>query len=295
MNTLIEGKFGHGSIHQPIRRKIKKALRKSIVASTSPVNWDKGYDVRDTIGPITIKNQGTSSSCGGQAGSYFIEIHRRLNKLTEGAVSAKSIYAPIHYPNGGTTINDLERQIMSQGANLEASVPSYDAYGAPLSEIMMQDTSWQTDKTRSDAFTRAGYTPSDIADDIDTVAANISTWGAVLFEVKGQNGHIPSWLSSTPPAPMPSTGEPYWYHFMAGVGYKMINGKKAIICLQSWGNVGDNGVQYLTEDFFNGGGVVDAFTLIPNAQISPLPSNHSWAATVLRWWRALFKLPVTVN
>ena len=287
MKILVEDKFGHGAVKiNPIRRKLRKLFRPK-VAGGVPFDWTKGYSVLDTIGVISIKNQGTSDSCGGQSGAYFLEIQRRLRKIQEGAISAKSIYAPIAYIGGGTTIPRLEQELCTVGAALEASVSSYDALGQPLSESMMIEQSWVTPAVKSDMLTRAGYTPYDCADDIDTVAAAVQSYGAVLLEIGGSNNG--SWLSYRPMPP--ATIE--WRHFLCAVGAKMIDGKKAIIVANSWGTtVGEGGFQALTEDYFNGGGVIDAFCLIPDQYILSLPPSMGVWQSVLNFFRALWKLPI---
>jgi len=64
---------------------------------------------------------------------------------------------------------------------------------------------------------------------------------------------------------------------------------KGIIALQSWGEeVGSKGLQFFSEEYFNSGHILDAFTLIPNTHIAPLPTNNSWWAVVLRMWRSLW-------
>lgn len=299
MKTLVENKKGHGAIYHPVVRSLTKLLRRKrskLAMATAPYDWSTPFDIRTTIGQIAIKDQGTSFSCSGQAASYFLEIQRRRKLINEGAISAKSIYAPIAFPGGGTTVSELEAQIASHGANLELTVPSYDAYGAPLSELMITDMSWETSALKTDALIRSGYTPFDLTIDIDIIAENIKTWGACILEVRGQNGHTPTWLSSTPSAPVPDNGNEIWHHFLVAIGSTMLGGKKAIIVLNSWGTtVGENGEQYVTEDFFTGKGVVDAFTFIPNTEISPAPTNMSLWAMILRWWRALRGLPAVVQ
>lgn len=292
---LAENKYGHGAraIH-PIHRALVKSTRPAL-GKASIFDWTKGYDVRDTIGPISIKDQGSSSSCSGQAGSYFLEIQRRLQKINEGALSAKSIYAPIAYVGGGTTVVALTTQIASVGANLEHKVPSYYVTGEPLSEAMMIEKSWETDQTNLDALLRAGYTPYDIGEGIDEVACAVRDWGGVIMEIQGQNGKVPGWLSSTPTPPTPltwwqkttSNHSDIWTHFMVVVGARMVNEKKMVIALNSWGtSVGDNGSQYFGEDYFNSGFILDCFTFIYDTHVSPLANNTSiWSAIAL-WFKA---------
>ncbi len=284
----MEQNFGKGARSiNPIHRKARKLFRKKVGRATI-FDWNKGYDVRDTIGTIAIKNQGVNNSCGGQSGSYFLEIQRRLRNIHDGAISAKSVYAPIAFIGGGTTIPYLEDQISIRGAELEASISSYNAYGEPLTESMMIEQSWITPAIKQDMMTRAGYTPYDCADDIETVANAIQSYGCAIIEVKGQNNG--TWLKPMPLPPVGKNG--IWHHFLCVIGAKMVDGKKCIIALNSWGTVqtnglpiGDNGVQYISEDYFNANGVVDAFCLIPNQYITSLPSTMSRWQILLRFFR----------
>lgn len=287
MKNAIEGKFASGARPiNPLRRKVKKLLRQKVAKGFS-FDWTKGYDVRDTIGQIKIKNQGTNFSCGGQSGSYFIYVQRQLQGIKEGEVSAKSIYSPIVYPGGGTTIDMLEKQIAGAGANLENDVKSYDAYGNPQPEYMISDKSWITPSLMIDALKRAGYVPYDIKDDIDSVANAIEVYGAIIWEIVGQNNG--TWLSAYPQPPVKTNKNEKWHHFMCGIGAKMINGKKTIIALQSMGEeYGDHGIQYFTEDYFNSGYIADAFTFIYGKNINPDINNTSFFANVIRWFRTFY-------
>ncbi len=284
MKTLIEGQFGHGAI--PLNKthlKINKFLRNKI-AKGFDFDWDKGYDVRDTIGPISIKNQGSNYSCGGQAGSYFLEIQRRLQGIKEGALSAKSIYAPIHYPGGGTTVSALMTQVSTEGANKESLVHSGYITGAPLPESLMIDMSWQNPDTINDALNRAGYTPYDIKEDIDEVASIIENYGAIIWEIRGKNNG--TWLTANPRPPLKSSPASYFNHFMCCIGAKMINGKKTIIALQSMGEqCGDKGIQNFEEEWFTTRNIIDCFTFIYDTQLIPLDDNNSIWAAIARWFR----------
>ncbi len=278
---LIEGKYGSGAkpIH-PLWRKVVKFFRPKIAEASIAFDWATGYDVRDTIGAIKIKDQGTSSSCSGQAGAYFLEIQGKLRKVKE-EISAKSIYGKIFYPGGGSTVTSLINQIAIKGALPESEVPSYKN-GIPLSEAMMIENSWTSSVRDQEAYTRAGYTPFDIGEGIDEVAQVIKDWGAVIIEIQGKNNG--TWLSSYPKPPEKDNPNALWTHFMCCIGSCIINGQKTIIALQSWGDVGAGGVQFIQEDYFKSGYVLDAFTLCHNSRIQPKKENISIWAEILRAW-----------
>ncbi len=284
---MNEKNMGHGVVRRnPIVKKVQKLSRQlkgqRIGKSTTPFNWERGYDVRDTVGSIQIKNQGSSYSCGGQAGAYFLEIQRRLQNIREGAISAKSIYSPWDNIGGGMTVTELNTQIGAHGAVLEVTVPSYDTYGNPLSESMIHDSSWETPALLYDATTRAGYTPYDIAEDIETIAQTVQNYGAVLIEIRGNNNL--TWLSPTPS--VVKFGD-YWYHYMCVIGAKQFGSEKKLVALNSWGEqCGNKGEQYFGEEWFRTKGIIDAFTFIHDSQIVPIPTAQPtrWQALAL-WFR----------
>lgn len=275
----------------PLHRWLRRTfVRRHHLAGDLGVNWSQPFDIRDKVGAITIKSQGDNYSCGGQAGSYFLEIQRRLQSVKETDISAKSIYSRIAYPGGGTTVAALESQIGMDGANLEVDVPSYDANGLPLPEYYMTSRVWETPALDTDALTRGGYLPINVPVDIESVADAISVYGAVILECHFQNNGTNT--SAYPNPPSKSNPNPVWTHFICAIGYKMVNNVKYITFLQSAGTSwGDQGIQYLSEDFFNGA-VIDAVSFLYDTKIVPLLSNNSIWAAVVRWFRFHWGLPV---
>lgn len=278
--------------HRYLHRKLVRNKFPKVARGTG-FDWTTGFDVRNKIGPIAIKNQGENDSCGGQAGSYFLEIQRRLQGIEEGTISAKSVYGPIAYPGGGTTVIDLENQICKAGGNLESLVPSMDAYGNPLTESMMTETSWQTFSTLQEALKRSGYVPFDVEVNIDVVAQTIRDWGAVIMEIDGQNGHTPGWQSPYPVPPSKDNPNGIWSHFMILIGNLPVteDGKKYIIALQSEGvDWGMAGVQYISEDYFKSNYIIDTFTCCSDLKVNPIPTNTTpwaWAVRLFRLLRGL--------
>lgn len=285
--------FNHGAIHQPIRRKFHRMWRRASgkrLARGIGVDWNAGSQFRSKLTNLPKKNQGQNYSCGGQAGSYFIQIQRIIQGINEGEISAKSIYDPISCPGGGTSISLLMQQIGSRGANLESSVPSYEHAGippgAPLNEIMMTNKSSQAPELIKDALIRAGYTPYDIPDDIESVANAINSYGAVIWEITGQDGNTPNWRSPTPQPPSPTNPNTYFYHFMCAYDFGVdTNGNKYIMALQSEGPVwGNNGIQNFYSNYFTGK-YLDAFTFVYDLNLVPNSDNFSTWANICRWFR----------
>ena len=258
-----ETKLKHGAIKRnPIHRWIRKLFRKKLhklAGAPVPFDWTKGFDVETATGTIERRNQGNSESCGGQAGAYFLTIQRALQGIKE-EISAKSIYAPIAYPTGGTTVTDLQKQICNAGANREIDVPSMQNGNAPT-EQFMTDKSWMTSAWIKDALTRSGYTPVSINHDLDSIACAIRDYGGVFIELAAKNNG--TWFSAYPKKPDVSVQDPsVWFHFMCGKA-GILNGQKVIGAFQSWGaSVGDNGVQYFTDDYITSQYFLDVFTFV---------------------------------
>jgi hypothetical protein len=254
MKLLAENLHGTGVKRtNPVSRYLRKVRREQIVGAGTPFNWSVGYDSLSMIPPVNIKNQFQSDSCSGQAGSYFMEVLEKLANNQEGPISAKSIYAPIAVSGGGTYVSSLQKQLEASGASLEATVPSYRPNGT-TDEPFMED---KTTLNPKDALIRAGYICVNVSIDMDSIASAIQQYGAVIWEIAGQNNG--TWTSPNPQPPI--NGKNLWYHFMCSVGAGQPLGYKRIKSLQSWGiEVGERGIQYFNEAYINSGYVIDVFT-----------------------------------
>jgi hypothetical protein len=288
---MNEQDLKHGVIRRnPIVKIVQKLWRQAngqkIGKAATPFDWVKGFDIRDIIGSINGKDQGKNYSCGRQAAAYFVYIQERLRGVIEGEISAKGGYGVYCAIGGGMSVTSLMTDVGAWGAVLEATVPSYDAYGKPLPEFMMEDTSYLSDALRQDATTRAGYTPFDIAEDFETSAQTIQNYGAIIVELQGtDNG---TWLSAFPQ--ITSIGKPKWYHYMCFCIAKTINNKRYLGALTSWGKgVGENGIQYFGEEWFTNKRVIDCFTFIHDSQVQPIPTATPtiWQALAI-WFRSIW-------
>lgn len=276
--TLVENQFGHGGKKTNfIVRKIRRwrrgkydKYRKSLVSGSSPYDWSIPYASPHS----SVKNQMSSFSCGGMAGSYLLAIVRFLGGLvtTMEELSAKSIYAPIAYPGGGTTQQDLETQLCVHGANLESQVP--DINNGTCTESFMSEKSWITSDISEDAIKRAGYTPLSVSIDMDSIAEAIRNEGGVIMIVQGKNAEGDGWFAPYPTPPSKSNPNPIWEHFVCGFGTQAPLNVKQIDFLQSWGiTVGDRGIQHFREDYINSGYIVDCFTIVRDDKLTPVPTQ----------------------
>lgn len=262
--TLAEGVHGTGVVSKgKIRRKLRIALRPKahLIAGAGPVNWNKSF-----IPPkYTIKNQNGSFSCGGQAGSRFIEIAANLQIESTAEQSAKSIYALGFYSNGGgMTVDSLQHQICKAGSNNESEVSSSEN-GNPPSESFMTDKAWYTPEMGQKALVQAGWTPLTVKITMDSIAQAIQSYGAVIMEVQGENNG--TWLSPYPTYPTKAE----WAHYVCGYDYSTVNDRPQISFYNSWGKeVGDGGVQHFTESYIKSGYIIDVFTFAPDPKAQSL-------------------------
>lgn len=281
-----EAQMRHGAIPlHPIHRRFRKMMRKKIVRGMG-VDWTKPFSTFR----FPIKNQSTNDSCSGQASSMALQIERKSRGIIEGEISAKSFYAPIAYSGGGTTVVALERQFKLSGANLEASVPSYDAQGNPLPEYLVADKSWMTPALTADAVTRAGYTLYDCGVDIENVAQAIEDYGFVIFEVQGQDNG--SWTSAFPTPPSKTNPNQIWSHFMVFFDFCTINGVKYLAAYQSMGiGWGQGGIQFFGKNYFDSGYIIDCFTFQFDGkiQVPVMPPRSLWSS-LADWFSGWFAL-----
>ncbi len=262
-------------VRSPIFRFVRRTLSKKLAMAGIPFDWINGIFSKVP----KIKNQQTSYSCGGQAGSYLLSILKPPYIET----SAKTIYSPKAYPQGGMTVPDLISQMCNQGATFETTVPSYYINGA-CDERLMIDKSWINPKTLKEALKTAGYTAKHVNIDIESIAEAIRDWGGAIMEIRGQNNG--TWLTSYPKPPMKGWGD-MWQHFMCLNGALLKNGQKTISAIQSWGPfVGDSGYQYFTDEYIKSGHILDVFVLIPkqSPNIQPIVDKQTNDAG----WLAIF-------
>ena len=227
--------------------------------SSKPFDWSVGYDIETLLGhKITPKDQGQSSSCGGQAFSYYGSVLEEMTNGDVGERSAKFLYSQVYCPGGGSRPRDLCEIAVNQGFGFESGCPSYEN-GKPGSEEFMTRSQDITPQSRKEASNDKGLVYASVNCNIDSIAQAVrDNYGAVIL-VNGQNGK--GWFT-TYPQPTESRD---WGHFIYAGKAKLINGKRHIGILNSWGNIGENGWQWLSEDFFTalgGYGAYDAKTIV---------------------------------
>ena len=283
-HILIENKYGHGAKPKPFDPRDHRAEK--LGAASEPFDWSVGFDVETKLNaPLPVEDQGQSFSCGGQSLRYAFEALNQLDTGTFERLSAKDPYSLIFYPGGGTDVRSLGKIAVQRGVASEAVVPSY-MNGAAPTEAFMQDNS--VSKTLSlNLVKELGFAFANL--DIDSVAQAARDNQVCILQVNGFNNG--SWTSPYP-QPAPSYN---WSHFLVCLGAKLINGVKHIKVKNSWGSsVGDNGVQWLPETYFDGQGVVECMVFYDKAQSQYTPSVGqtilSWAWGLVQWVKN-YKLP----
>lgn len=232
----------------------KDYLHIEVAASMQPALWQEKKP-EDFIS-YPIKDQGTTSSCVAQKYAKQLEIDEYSENDVYRILSPHSIY-PFGYvpPNGGMDNHAASKIVVNQGATLEVL---FNSNG--LSEEQMRDASGYKNDAKQVALI---YKPDSIVfvqPNIETIASILFTYqrngikkGVGMVVVGFDNG---TWLS---PFPLPKpVGRP-WFHAVTGTDFGLINGKKYISFDNSWGTyIGMGGKQFLSEDYFNAGFVIDA-------------------------------------
>lgn len=234
-----------------------------IAMGSAPYDWSKVYNIEDKVGILKPKDQDGSSSCGGQAWGEYIAALEAIITGTFEECSAKFIYNQTHAPGGGSAGRPNCDLCVKTGVCLESLCPSYDN-GNPAGEAFYLKNditpeafaNAQKNKTISYAIVDAN---------IDSVAQAIESNNGCILGITGQNNG--TWLTPFPKPPTTTLGG--WNHWVYAGRVMKIGGKKYIGFLNSWGDVGDRGWQWVGEDYFNalnGGAIWSCWTMIYKPQ-----------------------------
>lgn len=239
----MENDFGKGAVETPKDEKI--AMYSQIIGDTSLFDWETGFDITNKIGQINPKNQMSSSSCGGQSSSYLSYVLSKLQDTNSKEKSARWIYAPVAVSGGGSSQLSLMKRLESVGSASEELVRSYRLDGSTDEAFMTSQSDFDnTDTQDASNFKSLNRVYIDL--DWDTFAKAIRDNGGIVLGIYGKNNG--TWTSKFPQPPKQSdTG--LWCHWIFAGKAITIEGKRYIGLLNSWGNVGENGWQYISEDY----------------------------------------------
>lgn len=246
---MVENEFGTGFVPDIPRD------TDYVFTGAEAFDWDKGFDIeqkiREEIGAYSYKlkpnNQERSSSCVAQAWDKYGEVKYLLNKKKEINFSPRWTYANIHLPNGGAYIYNGGEWLKNHGLIPNDIFPS-----EPMTEEHLRDKRpyldgtgpefelWQQLMNKGKLF--------GVMRNIDLFAKAIRENDGLVFGVLGSNNG--TWLKEFPIPPV-DINSVQWGHALYAGKAKKINGKKYIGVLNSWGNIGDKGWQWLSEDYIN--------------------------------------------
>jgi len=264
----MENEFGKGAISTPKDKNI--AMYSNIIGDTPNFDWNTGFDITKVTEDVRTKNQLSSGSCGGQAGSYLDHYLALLSFYNGNTTkkplerSARYLYAPLAYPGGGSTDIGLMSRIENIGIASEELVPSNRIDGS-TDEAFMTNTSDFDIKDHEDASYFKGkkrvyvdYT------NIDSIAKAIANNGGIVLGIYGKDNG--TWRTKFPLPPKISDTN-LWGHWVYCGKAILINNKKYIGLKNSWGDeTGINGWQYIGEEYleyiFSGWGFTSLDTKI---------------------------------
>src|SRR3990167_2204595 len=288
-----ESDFGKGGQRDRVDVRDKKYLG----MASLPFDWGNGYDIEVELSRILnvsgfklpAKNQNGSSSCGGQAFSTYSSVLELVATKTFEERSAKYIYAQTYAPGGGSFGRDNAKVCVKQGVAREAVLTSYEDGNPPTEKFITRSQDITMD-TRLDAKNAKHLSYAQVNPDIENMAQSIRDNHGVVMGITGENNG--TWLSvfPKPPKKNPNTE---WRHFVYAGKAKLINGKKHIGILNSWGNVGENGWQWISEDYFrvqvsDGMAIWNCWTMIFD-EVPKLPTIEEKKTDILLTIAALWQ------
>lgn len=273
MEKVNEGDMTRGTGAIPDAPDNRDYQYSTIATSFPPFDWSLGYDIEEKIGKkLTVKDQDGSGSCGGQAFGYYGMAIDPDNEEK----SAKFIYSQVFVPPAGSAGRDLATLVCNKGMADENLCVSYDG-GFPPSEAFMERKSDITKEAFADALIDTALSYANVQINIDDIAQALRNNGGLVIGITGKNNG--TWTSKFPLPPV-KVDSTCWNHWIYCGKAKIINGKKYIGFLNSWGtSVGEKGWQWITEDYIKYPFVWSAWTLVYNF---PKPINTYIFTTTMK-------------
>lgn len=245
-------KFGKGGIREDIPDPRDFQWGKDIGNGAIPFDWEKGYDVEQEVSDklginfkLSVKNQGNSSSCGGQAWAYYGQILDTLNDGVTQEKSAKFIYCQTHVGTGGSGGRENCSICINQGWGNEADTPSYQSNLPPSEDFITNNDITVT--ARNNAYWDRGLAYANVLDrNVENIATAVRDNHGCIFGITGTNNG--TWRSPFPQPPV--TFSNAWNHWIFVGKVKLINSKKYFGIINSWGKeVGEDGWQWISEEY----------------------------------------------
>lgn len=218
-------------------------------------DWSKGFDIEEKIGrKLITKDQNGSYSCGGTAWAYYGEAIEASVTGTYEERSSRWIYSHTFAPGGGSHGRDNCDHCIKKGWALEKLVPSYNN-GKPPTEAFATKKPVITNAIIEDTEVNKALSYLEVAPNIDLMALAVQKNNGLVLAVYGEDNG--TWRSAFPKPPVNRV----WAHWLYVGKAKMIKGKKYLGVKNSWGDVGEDGWQWIGEDYFKTNNVWYGWTL----------------------------------
>lgn len=215
------------------------------------------YDLSDKI--QWIKDQYTSSACGGEAFSYYMELLSYLRDGVYTKLSAKDLYSAVRLPGGGSSAGALLNRLANAGIAEEADIDSTNG-GKPVTEGFMASQTLRSNEANERAmqyWTDSSYVTFN-SRDIEQTKKAIYTGNGAIIIVKGNNY---CWTTNNGNVLVPAPGTTTWSHFILLLGWN--EQTREFKFINSWGsNFGDKGFGYLPYDYLLKGYGSDEWTVL---------------------------------
>lgn len=253
MSNIEIEKIGTGAI--PREWDKRNIIYSEMLAGAEALDWERGFDLSELI-PLKVEHQGSSSSCVGQAWSKYAEVLEYMENKQFKDLSARFIYSRIYEPQGGAYIYKGAKVLNEIGVASENTVSSYENGNPPSEDFMRVLDNSEAVLNEAKIYRAKFHAYVDF--NIDSFALAIKQQHGLVTGFRGSYEGV-----ATPFIRPPLSNEQQWGHAVYCVGAKLIEGKKYIKFINSWGEKwGDKGMGYLGEDYFASGMLFNAITLV---------------------------------
>ena len=211
-------------------------------------------DYLDIAKQFPVKDQGSSSSCGGQAFASALEVAKFIRDGEIVPLSAKDIYSNVFLPGGGSQASDLITRVENSGVAFENEIPSNLPDGS-CTEQFMETIETENDQVQTDALNQIVLKSFSFdGNDINQVKQAIDT-GVCTCALLGNNA---CWTTTNGIVEVPTTTD--WGHFLHLVSY---DDTTQLVCVKnSWGSqAGQNGYYFIPYGYFSNNRVYGEWVL----------------------------------
>lgn len=247
---MDEEQFGKGAVQSPRDERDYKSS--DLGMALVPFDWDKGFDIEEKVGKLPVKNQASTSACGGFAWATLSYV---LDKTNREEKSEKFIYAHTHAPGGGSWGRANCDLCVKKGVCAKSLCPLPN----PLTEAEIIRTDDISAEAFKDALTNRAKAYISVSPDIESIAQAVRDNGGVVIGITGKNNG--TWSKAYPKHPDNLNNT--WRHWVYVGKTRVVNGKKHIGILNSWGeSVGEKGWQFISEDYFVNDYIWEAWSMV---------------------------------